>query len=79
MESITDVADIRRLGIQSITTDDLEIITQVFGANCRAFSAPAATYKPSDTVDVEIVRKKGIDLIHDPLFNKVYTSPPSAR
>ena len=23
------------------------------------------------------MRKKGIDLIHDPLFNKVYTSPPS--
>ncbi len=39
---------------------------------CRAISTPAGPYKPSDTVDVEIVRKKGIDLIHDPLYNKVY-------
>ena len=50
----------------------------MFSVVCRAFSANAGPYKPSDTVDVEIVRKKGIDLIHDPLFNKVYTSPPVA-
>jgi hypothetical protein len=42
----------------------------------RKFCTPSEPYKPSDLVDVDIVRKKGVDLIHDPIYNKVYPSCP---
>ena len=39
---------------------------------CRDFCAPSAPYKPTDIEEVQIVRKRGIDLLHDPLYNKVW-------
>lgn len=38
---------------------------------CREFCTPTQPYKPTDIADVDIVRKRGIDLLHDPLYNKV--------
>lgn len=37
----------------------------------REFCTPTMPYKPTDIEEVEIVRKRGIDLLHDPLYNKV--------
>ena len=38
---------------------------------CREFCAPSIPYKPTEIEEVQIVRKRGIDLLHDPLYNKV--------
>ena len=40
----------------------------------RLFCTASKPYKPTDIEEVEIVRKRGIDLLHDPLYNKACPS-----
>ena len=55
----------------SIGTCEL-VSTLTGGCACRGFCKPGFAFQPTtDVAEVDIVRDAGVDLLHDPLHNKV--------
>ncbi|KAK9904347.1 hypothetical protein WJX75_009960 [Coccomyxa subellipsoidea] len=60
----------RRIASSSLVRRQIEDLP-LFGLHAfREFCTPGTPYKPTDITEVDIVRKRGIDLLHDPLWNK---------
>ncbi|KAK9792672.1 hypothetical protein WJX73_006593 [Symbiochloris irregularis] len=55
------------------------LLSQVWGAESWVAVRCAGTYKPCENDTVSIVRKRGLDVLHDPIYNKGTAFPYSER